>query len=74
MPVRHDDVPIRIPHRDVDSVAVTGLVAKSACSAYGCEFVAWANSMGYPLVTEDTWIVRTFPETAVTMDDLLVGQ
>ena len=60
--------------RDVDSAAVMGLVAKSACAAYDCEFVALAKSMGYPLVTEDTRIVRTFPETAVTMDDLLAGQ
>lgn len=60
--------------RDVDSAAVMGLVTKSACSAYDCEFVALAKSMGYRLVTEDVRIVRTFPETAVTMDDLLAGQ
>ena len=60
--------------RDVDSAAVMGFVAKSACSAYDCEFVALAKSMGYPLVTGDIRIVRTFPETAVTMDDLLAGQ
>lgn len=51
-----------------------GLVAKSACSAYDCEFVALAKSTGYPLVTEDARIVRTFPETAVTTDDLQAGQ
>lgn len=60
--------------RDVDSAAVMGLVAKLTCSAYDCEFVALAKSTGYPLVTEDARIVRTFPETAVTIDDLLAGQ
>ena len=51
-----------------------GLVANSACSAYDCECVALAWLMGYPLVTEVARIVRTFPETAVTMDDLRAGQ
>ena len=60
--------------RGVDSVAVMGLVATSACSACDCEFVALAKSTGYPLVTEDARIVRTFPDLAVTMDDLLAGQ
>ena len=72
--IRSAEAELTSGERDVDSVAVLGLVAKSACSAYDCEFVALAKSMGYPLVTEDTRIVRTFPETAVTMDDLLVGQ
>lgn len=60
--------------RDVDNAAVMGLVANSACSAYDCECVALAWLMGYPLVTEVARIVRTFPETAVTMDDLRAGQ
>ncbi len=60
--------------RDVHSVAVMGLVAKSACSAYDCEFVALAKSMGFALVTEGARIVRTFPGTAVTMDGLPAGQ
>ncbi len=60
--------------RDVGATAVMGLVAKSACSAYDCEFVALAKSMGYPPVTEDARTVRTFPETAVTIDELLAGQ
>ena len=60
--------------RDVDSAAVMGLVAKSACSAPDCEFVALAKSVGYPLIAKDARIVRTFPETAFTIDDLLAGQ
>ena len=73
-PIRSAEAEMVDGERDVDSAAVTGLVAESACSAYDCEFVALAKSMGYRLVIEDARIVRTFPETAVTMDDLLAGQ
>ena len=53
--------------RDVDSTAVVDLVAASACSAYGCEFVAVARQTGITLVTEDAGIVRAFPDVAMTM-------
>lgn len=59
--------------RDVDSTAVMDLVAASVCSAYDCEFVALARQMGIPLVTEDTGIVRAFPDVAMTMSVALAG-
>ena len=59
--------------RDVDSVQVMDLAAVSTCSAYDCEFVALAMSMGIALVTEDARIVRDFPDVAVTMTTVLAG-
>ena len=53
--------------REVDSTAVMNLVAASACSAYDCEFVALARQTGIPLVTEDTGLLRAFPDIAMTM-------
>ena len=53
--------------REVDSVVVMDLVAASTCSAYDCEFVALAMSMGVPLVTEDAQVIREFPPVAINM-------
>ena len=59
--------------REVDSAAVMDLVAASTCSAYDCEFVALARHIGIPLVTEDTSLVRAFPDVAMTMRVALEG-
>ena len=57
---------------EIDSVAVMELVSGSDCSAYDCEFVALARSMGYsPLITEDKGIRRDFPGIAVGMAALI---
>ena len=56
---------------EIDSVAVMELVSESDCSAYDCEFVALARSMGIPLVTEDRSILRDFPGTARGMAALI---
>ena len=53
--------------REVDSAAVINLAAASACSAYDCEFVALARQMDIPLVTEDTGLLRAFPDVAIGM-------
>jgi len=42
------------------------LAGVSDCSAYDCEFVALARSLGVPLVTADRGILAAFPETAVS--------
>ena len=57
---------------EIDSVAVMEFVSESDCSAYDCEFVALARSMGIPLVTEDRSILRNFPGTALGMAALIV--
>ena len=59
--------------RESDSAIVMDLVAASSCSAYDCEFVALAMSLGIPLVTEDARVVREFPEVAVNMTGALSG-
>ena len=53
--------------RESDLGMVMDLVAASTCSAYDCEFVALARSMGIPLVTEDAQVLRDFPENAINM-------
>ena len=45
----------------VSDHAVFELVAKSRCSAYDCEYVALAESLGTILVTEDQALLRAFP-------------
>lgn len=57
---------------EIDSVAVMELVSESGCSAYDCEFVALARSMGISLVTEDKRIQHDFPGIAVGMAALIV--
>lgn len=51
----------------VGSREVLDLVARSACSAYDCEFVALALRLGVPLVTSDGKVLREFPEVAISL-------
>ena len=54
---------------EVDSRRVLELVRDSDCSAYDCEFVALAMSLGVKLVTMDTKLLRAFPNVAVALAD-----
>ena len=54
---------------EVDSRLVLELVRDSDCSAYDCEFVALAMSLGVTLVTMDTKLLRAFPKVAVALAD-----
>ncbi|MCW5911522.1 MAG: type II toxin-antitoxin system VapC family toxin [Cyclobacteriaceae bacterium] len=56
---------------EVDSTDVMNLVSQSACTAYDCEYVALAKSMGKPLVTFDKKILAEFPQAAVTVEQFL---
>lgn len=58
---------------EIDSLDVLDLVAASTCSAYDCEFVALARTLGIPLVTEDRQILRDFPDTATRMSALIAS-
>jgi predicted nucleic acid-binding protein len=48
----------------VSSEQVLALASSSRCSAYDCEFVAAAQQLGVPLVTEDRMILSAFPVEA----------
>lgn len=64
---------LSIFHLDVGTKPVLELVNQSLCSAYDCEFVALAQQLDIPLVTQDQKILRTFPETAITIAEALKG-
>lgn len=53
----------------VTSPQVLSLSASSRCSAYDCEFVALAQTLGVPLVTSDRAILAAFPSTAVSLEE-----
>jgi predicted nucleic acid-binding protein len=55
----------------VSSRAVLNLVARSACTAYDCEFVALAEEQRVPLVTVDRRILRDFPKLAIPLDEFV---
>jgi len=48
----------------VETSDVLTLAVRSGCSAYDCEFVALAVSLGVPFVTCDRKLVRAFPDVA----------
>lgn len=47
-----------------DSRRVLELVKASDCSAYDCEFVALAESLGVTVVTMDAKLIKAFPKIA----------
>ena len=49
---------------EVDSIKVLELVRDSNCSAYDCEFVALARTLGAKLVTMDGKLLAAFPGDA----------
>ena len=51
----------------VSSEHVFQLVSTSQCSAYDCEFVAAAQQLDAPLVTEDRAILAAFPDLAQSL-------
>ncbi|MGE0809940.1 MAG: type II toxin-antitoxin system VapC family toxin [Immundisolibacter sp.] len=52
---------------EVDSRQVLELVRDSDCSAYDCEFVALAMTLGVKLVTMDAKLLKAFPKHAVPL-------
>ena len=53
--------------REVDSRLVLELVRDSNCSAYDCEFIALALTLGVKLVTMDAKLLKAFPKHAVAL-------
>jgi predicted nucleic acid-binding protein len=58
----------------VSDEAVLKLVARSKCSAYDCEFVALAQSLDVPLVTEDRQLLATFPRVCHSLRRFAPGK
>jgi predicted nucleic acid-binding protein len=55
-------------HEDkVSTEHVLQLVSSSQCNAYDCEFVAVAQHLGVPLITEDRAILTAFPDLAQSL-------
>jgi predicted nucleic acid-binding protein len=52
---------------EVDSRQVLELVRDSDCSAYDCEFVALAMTLGVKLVTMDAKLLKAFPKYATPL-------
>ena len=56
---------------EINAVQVLKLSYESGCSAYDCEFVSLAKDLDVLLITEDKKILSRFPESAISMDNLL---
>lgn len=52
---------------EIPSAHVMQLVSSSHCSACDCEFIALAQYLDVPLVTEDKKILREFPDIAKSL-------
>jgi predicted nucleic acid-binding protein len=59
-------------HAVADEV-VLGLVNRSRCSAYDCEFAALATALGTVLVTEDHALLTAFPRICRSLDEAVQG-
>jgi predicted nucleic acid-binding protein len=55
----------------VPSDKVFRIAGETRLSAYDCEFVALASTLGVPLVTADKAVLKAFPDRALTMNDFL---
>ncbi len=58
---------------EVPSARVFEEVARGACSAYDCEYVALARLLGVRLVTCDEQILSQFPEVATALEKFVAG-
>ena len=55
----------------MDSYSVLKLVKESDCSAYACEFIAFAKSLNTKLVTLDKKILAEFKDVAVSLEEFV---
>ena len=53
---------------DIDSTSVLELVRTSDCSAYDCEFVALAKTLGTRVITMDKKLLKAFPKLTIALD------
>jgi len=66
-----EDALITMQNRDLapSNGLILTLAASSALSAYDCEFVALARELNCKLVTVDKQIIKTFPDTAISLEE-----
>ncbi len=55
----------------VSSDKVFQIAGETRLSAYNCEFVALASTLGVPLVTADKAVLKAFPDRALTMQQFV---
>ena len=56
---------------DMASPQILTLVNENNCSSYDCEFVALANHLNIPLITQDKKVLKDFPSTATTITEFI---
>lgn len=70
----HDaELLFRTGEEHVDSARVLELACTTGLSAYDCEYVAVAESLGVNVVTSDDRVVHTFPGLAVALEEFARG-
>ena len=57
----------------VQSKDVLELAEESGRSAYDCEYVALANDLGVKLITTDKQLIKTFPDVAINLADVVLS-
>ncbi len=57
----------------VEAAQVLSLSYQSGCTAYDCEFVALAQTLGVPLVTSDKQVLKAFPGIAISPTSFVRG-
>jgi len=53
----------------ISSVQTMDVACDSGCSAYDAEYIALAQMMDIKLVTNDKFLLATFPKVAVSLED-----
>ena len=68
-----EDALITMQNRDLapSHHLILTLAPSSALSAYACEFVALARELNCKLVTVDKQITKTFPDTAISLEEAI---
>lgn len=56
---------------EIPSAHIMQLASSSHCSAYDCEFIALAQYLDSPLITEDKKVLREFPNIAKSLESYL---
>ncbi|MEA1934312.1 MAG: type II toxin-antitoxin system VapC family toxin [Thermodesulfobacteriota bacterium] len=56
---------------EINSAQVLRVSHSSGCSAYDCEFINLAKDLNISLVTEDKKVLKSFPESAISMHQFI---